>query len=184
MLVIDKEYFDGGELNIPGMSQEAVEEKVQYFIDKYEPDYLLKAMGYPLFKLFKASLPTPPAGRFADLLNGGVEYTDRHGDVKPWNGIKAVDRCPISAYVWYWYQTQTASFTGPSGESKGQTENATAIPILQKQCRAWEEMGDITREMWEYLLYAKDGAGDDLFPEFKMKLIDVCFFEVLNVFNL
>ena len=185
MLVIDKEYFDGGELNIPGTNRDEIIEQVEYFIGKYEPDYLLKALGYPLFKLFKAALPTPGADtRFYKLLNGGVEFEDRFGDTQLWNGIKAVDNCPVSAYVWYWYQTQNASFTGPSGEVKGQTENATAIPILTKQCRAWEEMVKITREMWEYLQYAKDDSGELLFPEFDIKLIDCQLFQVLNVFNL
>src|ERR1700722_9823945 len=89
MSLIDASYFVA-DLNIPNTDNAGVLERVNWYINKYEPDVLLKMMGYPLFKAFAASLaavaPATPDPRFINLLYG-IEYTNQAGRPKMWKGI-------------------------------------------------------------------------------------------------
>ncbi len=86
-------------------------------------------------------------------------------------------------FVWFWYQSDTVSYNTSMGEMKGKTENAKDFPVVEKQCRAYNEMVDITRSLWDFLLFSKDGT-NKLFPEFNMKDVAVCDFQVINPLNL
>jgi hypothetical protein len=183
-MIVDTTYFDGGELNIPGTAQPATSETLNDFIQIYEPEFLQKALGYPLFKLFNAAInPGPvPVGRFKDLLDGNVEYTDGHNYTKLWTGLNTPLRSPISMYIWYWWQRKMASYSGPSGEQKGKTENAENVGVDTKQMQMWNKMNRVVCVLWEYLQYSKNPDGTKKYPEF-----DRCQtgrFGVLNQGNL
>jgi len=182
--IISITFFEGGELNIAGTETTPVQERVAKLISKYEPLFLQKALGYPLWKLLKDNgYPTPPAGRFKDLIDGNVEYVDRNGNTQNWIGLKDTYQSPIAAYVWYYYQRHIATNTTVTGESKGKTENAGNVDVMTKQMRAWNEMSRIVScELWEYLLYAKNGSNERIYPEFKLS--DAKYFGVLNTANL
>lgn len=157
--------FEGGELNISGTEQEHVQEKVTSFITKYEADYLLKVLGYPLYKLLIAAsgYPTIASGRFADLLNG-AEYTDNSGYVRKWPGLKATVANPIANYVYFFFMRDNASFSSPVGEVKANVMNASRTGSATKQARAWNEMVETTEQLWEFL-----DINDDVYTEF-----DIC----------
>lgn len=90
MSFIDASYFIG-ELNIPNTGETSVAERITWFINKYEPAFLEKLMGYPLFKAFVAGMNTPsPDVRFLDILYG-KEYTDYRGYPKRWKGLVKTD---------------------------------------------------------------------------------------------
>jgi hypothetical protein len=93
MSFIDASYFIG-ELTIPNSDSLSVAERITWFINKYEPEFLRKLMGYPLYKAFVAGmnvvLPATPAQRFLDILYG-KEYTDFQGYVQKWNGLVVTD---------------------------------------------------------------------------------------------
>jgi hypothetical protein len=165
--IVDKTYFDGGELNLPGTDTAAISGKILSFIEKYEPLFLQRALSYPLWKLFKAdAYPVPVTQRFIDLLNGGVEYTDGCKKTKLWGGLNDKLQSPIAMYIWYWYQRNTASYNTSQGEQKGKTENATNVSVATKQVRAWNEMSGLVCQLWEYLTYAVDVNGVKIYPEF------------------
>ena len=168
-MIIDKTYFDGGTLNIPGTDQIAIQEKIADFISVYEPEYLQRALGYPLWKLFTAALPTPAnPSRFYDLMNG-VEYTDSCGNVQKWIGFNTVLNSPIAMYVWYWYSRDNATYSTSQGEQKGKTENASNVSVMPKQRQYWNKMSKITHQLWDYLHNAKTN-GSPTFPEWKWSL--------------
>ena len=181
--IIDKTYFDGGELNIPGTDTTPISGKIQSFISKYEPLFLQRTLSYPLSKLFIAdNYPTPTDQRFIDLLNGGVEYTDCHGKTKLYGGLNDKLESPIAMYIWYWYQRNTVSYNTSQGEQKGKTENAANVSVSMKQMRAWNEMSNLICQLWEYLKYAVDNTGAKVYPEF-----DQCQtgdFGKINIHNL
>lgn len=90
MSLIDATYFVG-ELNIPNTGQAEIAEQVTWFINKYEPIFLQKLFGYPLYKSFVASMNTPaPEQRFLDILYG-KEYTDYQGRIQKWKGLVKTD---------------------------------------------------------------------------------------------
>lgn len=185
--------FEGGELNISGTEatgnlQTSVRNKVLSFITKYEPEYLLKALGYPLYKLFIAdTYPNPETPRFQQLLNGNVEYTDRNNHIHLWTGLKANNGnilnvlSPIANYVYYWYNRDNATFSTSMGEAKGTAENVTMVPASTKMVRAWNEMSRTTESLQHFLKYAET-AGSLTYPEF-----DPCQaqrFTVINKMNI
>jgi hypothetical protein len=90
MSLIDVSYFVQ-ELQLPNTDQLAVSERLTGFISKYEPEFLQKLFGYPLYKAFVAGMAiTPPDQRFLDILYG-KEYTDLQGRLQRWKGIIVTD---------------------------------------------------------------------------------------------
>jgi hypothetical protein len=86
MALIDRTYFVG-ELNIPNTAQAAVGSLLDLFIEKYEEEFLRKALGYSLHKALKAGLEVVPvAQKWTDLIEG-VEYTDQNNQVRFWSGL-------------------------------------------------------------------------------------------------
>lgn len=93
MSFIDASYFVA-ELNIPNSGDLPVSERITWFIEKYEPEFLQKLMGYPLYKAFVAgmnvALPATPPQRLLDLLYG-KEYADFQGYIQKWKGLIVTD---------------------------------------------------------------------------------------------
>lgn len=93
MSFIDASYFVGN-LNIPNSDQLSVLQNISWFIKKYEPEFLLRAMGYPLYKVFAEGMnvipPATPSTRYLDILYG-KEYTNVYGLVTKWNGLIVTD---------------------------------------------------------------------------------------------
>lgn len=93
MSLIDVSYFVG-ELTIPNTDETAIAERLTGFINKYEPLFLQKLFGYPLYKAFVAAMsvtpPATPAQRFLNILYG-VEYTDFQGRLQKWKGLIVTD---------------------------------------------------------------------------------------------
>jgi hypothetical protein len=93
MSFIDASYFVA-ELNVPNSGQPAVLEKITWFIEKYEPIFLQKLMGYPMYKAFVAGInvvaPATPDIRWLNILYG-AEYTDWQGYTQKWKGLIVTD---------------------------------------------------------------------------------------------
>lgn len=93
MSFIDASYFVG-DLDIPNPGDQAIAERITYFINKYEPLFLQELFGYPLYKAFVAGMavapPATPAIRFLNILYG-TEYTGFDGRVQKWKGIIVTD---------------------------------------------------------------------------------------------
>lgn len=174
------EAFEGGELNISGSETEAVQERIDLFISKHEDDYLLKVLGYPLFKLLKAAsgYPVISTGRFGDLLNG-AEYVNNKGQTREFPGLKVATGNPIASYVWYYFTRDNVSFASPAGEVKNNTENASSASVKVKQMRAWNEMVTFTEQLWDFL-----DANEDTYPEFDICETEYNTFTVINPLNI
>lgn len=178
--IITYSVFEGGELNISGTEDTIVQGKINKFITKYEDDYLLKALGYPLYKLLKAAegYPTISTGRFGDLLNG-AEYENSNGYTRKFPGLKVATGNPIANYVWYWFNRDNVSFNTAMGEKKGTAENSVNADQKLKQSRAWNEMVEFTMQMWEFLQ-----ANDDVYTEFDIYETEYKTFQPINLLNL
>lgn len=85
-MLIDRSYFIG-DLNIPNTGNNAVGQTVDWFIEKFETEFLENALSYPLYKALKAGLQVLPVEqRWTDLVEG-VEYTDAAGRLQKWRGL-------------------------------------------------------------------------------------------------
>jgi hypothetical protein len=85
-MLIDRTYFIG-ELNVPNTDQVSVGELLDWFIEKYETEFLSKVLGYELYKALKAGLIVPVVDqKWTDLIEG-VEYTNLSGRLTFWKGL-------------------------------------------------------------------------------------------------
>lgn len=93
MSFIDASYFVT-ELNIPNSGDVDIAPRIQWFINKYEPLFLQKLMGYPLYKAFVAGMnaiaPATPPQRMLNIIYG-TEYTDAQGFLQKWKGLIVTD---------------------------------------------------------------------------------------------
>src|SRR3954467_13464964 len=122
-----------GEIQIPNLSHTAALEKLTTFINKYEPQCLLKILGYPLYKVFGYE----SSQRMTDLLSG-QEYTDGEGCLRKWQGIK--HDTPISLianYVYFYILKSNAAHTSGVGRVLSKPEAATAYSPADKMASAW-----------------------------------------------
>lgn len=181
MSFIDASYFIA-ELNIPNTGEEAVAQRVTWFINKYEPIFLQKLFGYPLYKAFVAGMnvapPATPDQRFLDILYG-KEYTDYQGRLQKWKGLIVTDSPVFNlsgglAYRKPEYITAGVTTDFPSGGNQvtfpewiGWTPIIIRITIMKPDVDySWDiDTGELT------LLKAGDKFGnqEDFFVSFRLR---------------
>lgn len=86
-MIIDASYFYG-DLDIAQKSFGPVSSNLNWFINQYEPVFLLELMGYELYTAFQAGIivmPTPDP-KWTDLLYGAA-YTNRQNKPDRWKGL-------------------------------------------------------------------------------------------------
>lgn len=127
MPFIDASYFVGN-LNIPNTDQQAVAEALSLFILKYEPEFLQKLLGYPLYKAFINGMnvvaPATPAQRYLDILYG-KEYTDLNGNLAKWQGLIITDSPTVNLSGNLVYKIPVTITTGITQGFVSGTNNAT-----------------------------------------------------------
>lgn len=79
-----------GDLNIPNTDETAILSRINWTIQKYEPIFFEKLLGYPLYKAFIAGMsvvaPAVPEQRYLNILYG-CEYTNLRGYLAKWKGL-------------------------------------------------------------------------------------------------
>lgn len=158
--IIDTTFFVAN-INIPNSGDTDIASTINWFIQKYEKQFLQKALGYPLYKAFETS---PEAQRFQDILNG-KEYTDWNGRLTKWDGlvIEVSDtqkQSPIANYVYYWYYRNNVTSTTGVGEAINTPENARTVSPWKKVAAAWNEMRNQVMILVEFI-----EQNTDVYPE-------------------
>ncbi len=140
MALIDDTYFIA-ELSLPvGKYSD-----LTTFINRLEPDFLVKVLGYELSKkvIDNDSL-------VSDLING-VEFVSDEKTMK-WRGfVNDGKKSVIANYVYYFYLRSNATFTTNVGEKKANTENSQNAGQGMKVMRAWDEMLNELEIMEKYI---------------------------------
>lgn len=86
MPLINESYFVG-QLNIPDTDQAATLERLNWFIERYEREFLVDVMGYRLYKAFVTGITQSNVDtRWKNLLKG-CEFTNRRSLPDFWIGI-------------------------------------------------------------------------------------------------
>lgn len=156
-LITISQFFN--EFNIGQKGQSTVAEKLQYYIDTYEPEYIEKAIGEDFAALFNAS-PLEP--RFDDL-----------------EAMFKADPSPIVGYVFYHYQRDSMTQSGGAGDTRSAVENGKRTPEIYRMTVAWNIMVDKTRKIRAYL---KKNA--TIFPEYNLYDTDLDLTCKINVMGL
>lgn len=166
MSLVDSTYFTGN-LLIAGMEKTVTSTAVCNAINTYEEEYAIGVLGFDFYYMFSTGLTSlPVAQRWVDLRDGAIwTYL---GKKQQWTNL----RLPIARYVYFHYQRNNTTQTNVVGNSVNNTENATRVSYADKTMIAWNEMCTYTQALWKFLLNARDGDGNLVYPEFSMT--EVC----------
>lgn len=153
-MIIDKTYFKGN-LRVANVQEDLTplgsrtgnQPDLDEYIEKYEVEIMLNALGYKEYKSFIDSFEpdgTLKAGaeqRWVDLVNG-KDYTSNGVELK-WRGLRYVlgsqKYSLIAEYVFYFFlreQSRTFAGVGMVREKAKAAENESAIPRLAD---AWND---------------------------------------------
>lgn len=150
------------EINLPNTTKTEVIEKITSYINKYEPQCLLKILGYPLFKLFG----TENSQRMTDILDG-AEYTDQYGELQKWQGlVHDTDISLIANYVYFYIQQSNAAQQTGVATVANKAEAGSAISPAEKMVSAWNFFSTETYSLISFLWMKVDDAGVRIYPEF------------------
>ena len=136
MSLIDETYFDKRILSIPNTNRDEVVNNISNYIEKFEPEYLNKVLGYELNKEFIAGLEEEtPLQKWLDLRDG-AEYADCNGRLQKWTGfVNAIKDSPIAFYVFWKFKECTDRNEGRYGNRNQQT----AISIKRSECVCYSQ---------------------------------------------
>lgn len=134
--------------------------KLTLYIDRYEPEFLKKVLGYSFYKLMLANSGD---ARFVSLISGS-DYT--YKDVlHRWEGFQNAEKIsPIANYVFYMFGRQDVEQPVGSGIVRPKAENSTMVIPNLTLISAFNEMVTLVKNMNYYLK-----ANADLYPEYKEK---------------
>lgn len=183
MSLIDNTYFYMGVTKVAGIGKEPIDSTLTAYIEQFEPEFLIKALGYTLYNLLITNLTEQ---RFVDLINGGT-YVNRHGYTEQYKGLKysygtgdnVVKFSMIADYVYWYYLRDNAVQVGTTGTSVTATENATRVSPITKQVKAWNDMVKQVRSLDGYL-----HANIITYPEFNYRDTDCDLRTLQNELNI
>ncbi len=161
MSIIDETYFIG-KIDLPTDNVNRVN-KLQTYIDDSEKEYLIKALGYELYKLFIAYVanPTPTVDRYDDILNGSDFTNITTNKLDNWNGLQNTELKSFLAYFSYYefLDGENESASG-DGVTSNEFENSIKVSPIQKQTRAFSLGKELYCKLYDFLK-----ANEDTYPE-------------------
>lgn len=165
-----------GEIVIPNITDPSVQNRVQGFIDKYEPICLVNVLGY---ELYKALLATPTDPRFVDLVEG-AEFTNCYGQLSMWEGLVPTNcnESLIANFIYTKLIEDDVSLNTGYGMVKMSPAEAYAFNAGEKITRAWNSFSQSVARMNWFL-----GNNGSVYPEFVM-CSNYIFAKPINVFDL
>ena len=145
-MIIDATYFQSGLLYIPNNKDISAaptgapssQNELEVFIDNYERDLLINALGVPLFNLLTTAMDDLPNAdqKWQDLVNG-TDYTI-NGKTYRWEGLKGYNKQSLIAfYVYCQYLRNDESTYTTTGVVQNTAKNATNYSPTGKYIKAW-----------------------------------------------
>jgi hypothetical protein len=129
-MIIDQSYFIGG-LHVAGLDVPAVQEKLNRYIVRYEPEYLERALGYELATNFLAALTVDPIDDMWLPLLTGATFTNSYGILDKWKGF-----IQSSENINYTFNTSIKGFAwivGQAGSPVAGDSSFSDSRLLNKQ---------------------------------------------------
>ena len=129
-MLIDYTYFTGllsvglnPDTNASPTTVKAERGKLESYIDAYEPEYLIRLLGWDMYK------------EFASYIDSGLDDDDK------WNRLKqalTVPYSPVACYVYFKYISEVGFNVTDTGVVASADEDALSPSVLQR--RAWNDM--------------------------------------------
>jgi len=139
-MILDYTYFQG-ELFLPnvrkdisaGVADRALHvsgtNTLEYFIDRYEPEFLFLLLGKGLYDAFREGIREDPIPEKWVRLRDAIYVTE--GNYK---------FSPAANYVYYHFKSDMLSRTTATGEKRVEMDYGRDIDEADKMCRAWNDM--------------------------------------------
>ncbi len=154
--IIDNTYFQKGWLFIPNNkdvnarpagSVSAVSQ-IDFFIEEYERELLLNALGVTLYNELQAEIDgTLSTQKWIDLVNG-KDYAI-NGRTKQWNGLKGANQQSLIAfYVYCQYLRNDNSTYLTTGISQNTANNAERSDPSPKFVKSWSRFLEQYQSMY------------------------------------
>lgn len=174
MSIINASYFIG-ELNIVSNTAGSLE-RINFFIAKYEKEYLMKVLGVGCYNDFMGGIAVEP---WLSLKNG-KDFTNLQGILTHYFGL-ANDgkKSPLANYVYYHYQRDAFTQTAGVGEVQSKAENATVVSPAAKMEAAWNDMVEQTNVLIEFL-YVNNAD----YPKFNLAFVPRELVSPINTWNI
>jgi hypothetical protein len=180
MIVLDNTYFQG-ELYLAGLSkgsdsvgvarqvQAANENSLDWFINKYEIDFLNKLLGKKLAASFISGLAKSPVDPIWDAMKNAL--IDVSGKFK---------YSPIANYVYYYISTTGRTQTTMKGEVIQKQDHAENVDNSDKLISVWNDMYDKVNDFYDYFLF----PNRDKYNEYSESIIRRYDFGLSNYFGI
>ena len=173
-MIIDSTYFIN-DISLPTDEGNYLN-KLNYWITKVEKKILIDCLGYELWSLFNAELPTPTTARYTAILDG-AEYTNSNGYLDYWNGLANTDKESFLAYFTYFYYVKNAQKSASGqGTTSNLFENADKADPSELLKTAYNSGYDLYYKLYDYLL-----VNIDTYPEWHFTEKEK---EKVNIFNI
>jgi hypothetical protein len=164
--MIDLTYFTLDK-NLP---TDTLSEKITGFIAKYEPEILIKALGYDLYKAYIAGLAAEsPLAKWTNLRDGCEYLVD--GIYYRWRGMLNALKDSFLAYYVYYKMLREDVFVSSLGLKAISTENSTVADKGYKQADVYNIMVDEINEMWIFIIL-KNSEDNTTYPNFYPETIN------------
>jgi hypothetical protein len=161
----------------PQSTEEVSLEQVNKFIDIYEDQFLHKALGYGLFKAFKAGLQETTVEQKWKDLNEGAEFT-YNSRLSKWNGFVTESKLsPIANYIFCEFMEDKIAENTPAGIVVPKTENSYREDGRQKIVMAWNEMVEYLYDLRKFLY-----TNQSVYTEWNSELSEIYYKK--NVFSI
>lgn len=152
--LIDIDYFVG-DIEIPNLGTNKAPSFDTTYIAKYQKDYLIKVLGYAMYKDFETALSESTPDTKWTNLRDGVDYNitiDGETVLTRWNGFANTELVSAIAYFTYvqFLNQNYATLTG-NGVVVNTKENATNHPPVFKITSAQNNEIDLTGNLRKYL---------------------------------
>lgn len=160
---IDPSFFFG-DLTIAQSTETTVQNKIKWFIDFHEPEFLTALLGYDLYKYM---IDNPGVQRVLDIKNG-KEYTEYdNGPTRKFRGLLFTEnvttkKSAIAYYVYYKFIQNNQTKQTASGEKKTKSENSEEVSPKNKLFTTWNRMVDLN---WELIYFLERNL--DVYPEYQ-----------------
>lgn len=155
-MIVDISMFVG-ERGIPNTGDRNVMDKLNWFIDKYEPKCLDYVLG---FNLYSEMLNNPSSIAIQNLING-TTYIDNAGNTVYWMGLTTM----IVDYVYYYYMNDDVTSSSGKGMIISKKDAAFNISPAQKMIDAWNEFVRISLQCVTYLTAY---SNTDIYPQYTL----------------
>ena len=160
MLITPSFFVD--DISIPNNMSPMVFERINGFINKFEPRLLRDLLGNELYEL----LLSEKSERMESLING-TNFIGYEGYNDYWEGlVHDKEQSLIAYYVYYQFEESNATQSVGLGTTIPNNNAQKAVTPADKMIGAWNNMSNSIKDLTRFLWYSKDGLGGPLFPEF------------------